>query len=52
MPKITDPDLLNQGIEVDFVSGSKLIRINPVGNITASLGVSMQALYSFAKEEW
>lgn len=52
MPKITDPDLLNQNTEVQFITGSKLIRLNAVGNITASEGVSMQALYSFIKEEW
>lgn len=52
MPKILDPDLLNQGTEINFVTGSKLIEIRPVGNVTASAGVSMQALYSFIKEEW
>lgn len=52
MPKITDPDLLNQGVEVEFITGSLIVQINPVGTITASLGVSMQALYSFIKEEW
>lgn len=54
MPKITDPDDLNQNIEVEFLTGSRLIRLNVVGNITASsdTGVSMQALYSFIKEEW
>lgn len=52
MPKILDPDLLSQGTEVEFITGSKLIKLNPVGSITASYGVSMQALYSFIKEEW
>lgn len=52
MPKILDPDLLNQGTEVEFITGSKLVKINPTGNVTASAGVSMQALYSFIKEEW
>jgi hypothetical protein len=52
MPKILDPDLLNQGTEVEFITGSKLIKINPTGNVTASFGVSLQALYSFVKEEW
>lgn len=52
MPKITDPDLLNQNLEVRFITGSKIITLIPTGSITASAGVSMQALYSFMKEEW
>lgn len=52
MPKILDPDLLNQGTEIEFITGSKLIKIIPTGSVTASAGVSMQALYSFIKEEW
>ena len=52
MAKITDPDLLNQGTEVQFITGSKLIKLNPTGNLTPKDGVTMQALYSFAKEEW
>jgi hypothetical protein len=52
MPKVTDPDLLNQNLEVTFITGSKIIKVTPTGSITASLGVSMQALYSFCKEEW
>jgi len=51
MAKIIDPDQLNQGVEVDFLSGSLLIRLNYAGNLSAD-GVSMQALYSFIKEEW
>ena len=52
MAKIIDPDQLNQGTEVDFITGSnKLIRLNYAGNLTND-GVSLQALYSFIKEEW
>lgn len=51
MPKILDPDLLNQDTEVEFLSGSKLIRLNQTGNLDQD-GVSLQALYSFTKEEW
>ena len=51
MAKIIDPDQLNQGTEVDFITGSKLIRLNYAGNLTND-GVSWQALYSFVKEEW
>lgn len=52
MPKILDPDLLNQGVEVNFLTGSKLIELNAAGNLDAADGVSLQALYSFIKEEW
>jgi len=52
MAKIIDPDQLNQNIEVEFLTGSnKLIRLNYSGNLNQD-GVSMQALYSFIKEEW
>jgi hypothetical protein len=57
MAKILDPDLLNQGVEVEFLTGSRLIRLNVAGNLSdvgtgADTGVSMQTLYSFTKEEW
>jgi len=57
MPKILDPDLLNQNVEVSFLTGSRLIRLAVSGNLSnvgtgAETGVSMQALYSFTKEEW
>jgi hypothetical protein len=52
MAKILDPDLLNQGVEVDFITGSLIIRINNAGNVVTNDGVAMQALYSFIKEEW
>jgi hypothetical protein len=58
MTLISDPDLLNQGVEVDFLTGSlsgsadgPLIRLNTTGNLSTD-GVTMQALYSFVKEEW
>lgn len=51
MPKIVDPDQLNQGVEVEFLSGSLAIKLNTAGNLSSD-GVSMQALYSFIKEEW
>jgi hypothetical protein len=59
MAKITDPDLLNQGTEVEFITGSLLIKLNRgQGALTSSngqpndIGVSLQTLYSFIKEEW
>ena len=63
MAKISDPDLLTQGVEVDFITGSvKSIRLNTSGSINYlgqivggnldTDGVTMQALYSFIKEEW
>jgi hypothetical protein len=54
MAKIIDPDQLNQGTEIQFLTGSaiKLIKFFNAGNFTQSDGVSMQALYSFCKEEW
>ena len=52
MAKITDPDLLAQGVEVQFITGSKLIKLNPIGDLNTKDGVTMQALYSFTKEQW
>lgn len=59
MPKITDPDKLNQGTEIEFLTGSQtgssqynLIKLNVAGELSASTGVGMQAIYSFIKEEW
>jgi len=51
MAKIIDPDNLNQGTEVDFITGSLEIRLNVAGNLSED-GVSFQTLYSFVKEEW
>lgn len=62
MAKIIDPDNLNQGVEVNFVTSTKQIEVipfeeNPSSNIMSSgssvqNGVTFQCLYSFAKEEW
>jgi hypothetical protein len=55
MAKIIDPDQLNQGTEVQFITGSnRLIKLNYAGNLSGgnANGVSWQALYSFIKEEW
>lgn len=51
MALITDPDLLNQGTEVTINTTTRLITLNLAGNLSAD-GVTLQALYSFLKEEW
>lgn len=51
MAIITDPDLLNQGVEVAIDSGLRTLTLNIAGNLSAD-GVTLQALYSFLKEEW
>jgi hypothetical protein len=51
MSKIIDPDLLNQGVEVVFNTTTKKIQLLVIGNLSTD-GVSLQCLYSFAKEEW
>jgi hypothetical protein len=52
MAKIVDPDDLNQATEVTITPGvSGSIQLNIAGNLTTD-GVTMQALYSFLKEEW
>lgn len=51
MPLITDPDLLNQGVEVVISTASKTLRLVRAGNLSAD-GVTLKALYSFLKEEW
>lgn len=51
MAKITDPDSLNQGVEITFDTTVKKISLTKVGNLSND-GVTMQAIYSFAKEEW
>jgi len=43
MAKIIDPDNLNQGTEVDFITGSLEIRLNVAGNMDTD-GVSLQTL--------
>lgn len=63
MPKITDPDLLNDGAvdngstEVFINTSSKTIKLNATGNLSNTgvqntNGVTLKALYSFLKEEW
>lgn len=57
MAKITDPDSLAQTTDIVFDTSTKLIEVKSTGNISgtgtsATNGVTLQALYSFAKEEW
>lgn len=51
MPKIVDPDDLNQGTEVNFDTTEKTIQLDLAGNLGIT-GVTLQAVYSFCKEEW
>jgi hypothetical protein len=51
MALITDPDQLNQGTEVTISTGTRRITLNTAGNLSND-GVTLQALYSFLKEEW
>jgi hypothetical protein len=51
MAKIIDPALLNQGIEVIFDTTDFTIELLVAGNLDTE-GVSLQALYSFTKNEW
>lgn len=55
MAKIVDPDNLNQGTEVRFDTASApakyYVSLSIAGNLSTD-GVSLQALYSFMKEEW
>lgn len=55
--KIFDPDSLNQGTEVVINTGAKTITLQASGNLSnaspgSTSGVTLQALYSFLKEEW
>lgn len=57
MPKITDPDSLALTTDVVFDTTTKLIEVKSTGAISgtgtsAGNGVTLQCLYSFAKEEW
>jgi hypothetical protein len=57
MSKIIDPDGLAQTTDVVFDTGAKTIEIKITGAVTnadpgSTSGVTLQALYSFAKEEW
>ena len=51
MALITDPDNLNQATEVVFDTTAKTIELVVAGNLSTD-GVTLQALYSFCKEEW
>lgn len=51
MALITDPDNLNQSTEVTFDTAAKTIALSQAGNLSTD-GVTLKALYSFAKEEW
>jgi hypothetical protein len=55
--KIVDPDQLNQATEVVISTAAKTIQLLVAGNLSNSSpgstsGVTLQALYSFLKEEW
>ena len=57
MAKLVDPDQLNQGTEVVINTGAKTVQLLVAGNLDdaspgATSGVTMQAVYSFLKEEW
>ncbi|MEK7526144.1 MAG: hypothetical protein AAB546_01550 [Patescibacteria group bacterium] len=57
MAKLVDPDSLNQGTEVVISTGAKTIQLLVAGNLADSnpgstSGVTLQAVYSFLKEEW
>jgi hypothetical protein len=51
MAIINDPDLLTQGTEVVFDTAAKTVQLVEAGNLSTE-GVTLQAVYSFAKEEW
>lgn len=57
MTKIVDPDQLNQGTEVVIDAPNKTIQLLGAGNLNDNApgktsGVTLQAVYSFLKEEW
>lgn len=57
MAKIIDPDQLSQNTEVTIDTTYKLIGLRTAGNLDntspgSTSGVTLQALYSFLKEEW
>jgi len=57
MAKITDPDSLNQATEIVISTGAKTIQLLIAGNLDDNApgktsGVTLQAIYSFLKEEW
>ena len=57
MTKIVDPDALNQSTEIVFDTALKTIQLLVAGNLDdgspgSDSGVTLQAVYSFCKEEW
>lgn len=57
MAKLIDPDSLTQGVEVVINTSAKTIQLVAAGNLDNSnpgstSGVTLQAVYSFLKEEW
>jgi len=55
--KIVDPDQLNQATEIVIATGAKTIQLLSAGNLNdtapgVTSGVTLQAVYSFLKEEW
>ncbi|MBU1031504.1 hypothetical protein KKE03_01095 [Patescibacteria group bacterium] len=57
MAKLVDPDSLNQATEVVIDTTGKTIQLLVAGNLNddapgSTSGVTMQAVYSFLKEEW
>ena len=57
MAKIVDPDSLAQTTDVVVSTGAKTIQIVTTGAVSnaspgSTSGVTLQALYSFLKEEW
>ncbi len=57
MAKIVDPDSLNQATEVVIDTTGKTIQLLATGNLSntspaSTSGVTLQAVYSFLKEEW
>ena len=51
MALIQDPDFLNQGAEVVIDTAASTVQLVATGNLSND-GVTLQALYSFLKEEW
>lgn len=57
MTKIVDHNALNRNVEVTIDTGFKLIGLNVAGNLDnsspgATSGVTLQAFYSFLKNQW
>lgn len=57
MAKVTDPDGLILAVDIVFDTALKQIEVKSTANISgtgssATNGVTLQCLYSFAKEEW